>query len=82
MNAVVAFASIATAGTVAIVGAVLLFRLIKTMMELRRVTTGLNSALGWALGHVTAEAAASAGGAVAGDLALTSARGAQHLGPG
>jgi hypothetical protein len=56
MNSVVAFASIVTASTVALVGAFLLFRLIKTMMELRRVTTGLNTALGWALGHVSAEA--------------------------
>lgn len=58
MNSVVAISSIVTAGTVAIVGAFLLFRLIRTMLELRKVTTGLNSALGWALGHVTAEASA------------------------
>lgn len=56
MNSVVAISSIVTAATVAIFGAFLLFRLIRTMLELRKVTTGLNSALGWALGHVAAEA--------------------------
>jgi hypothetical protein len=58
MNSVVAISSIAVAGTVAVVGSFLLVRLIRTMLELRKVTTGLNSALGWALGHVAAEASA------------------------
>jgi hypothetical protein len=58
MNSVVAISSIVVASTVAIVGAFLLVRLIRTMLELRKVTTGLNSALGWALGHVAAEASA------------------------
>lgn len=56
MHSVVAISSILTAVTVAIVGGFLLFRLIRTMLELRKVTTGLNAALGWALGHVSAEA--------------------------
>jgi hypothetical protein len=55
MGSVVAAASIVTAVTVAIVGSLLLVRLVKTMLELRKVTTGLNSVLGWALGHVLAE---------------------------
>jgi glucose uptake protein GlcU len=59
MNSVVAISSIVAASTVAIIGAFLLFRLIRTMLELRKVTTGLNSALGWALGQVSAEANAS-----------------------
>jgi hypothetical protein len=59
MNSVVAISSIVTASTVAIIGTFLLFRLIRTMLELRKVTTGLNSALGWALGHVSAEANAA-----------------------
>jgi hypothetical protein len=58
MNSVVAISSIVTASTVAIIGTFLLFRLIRTMLELRKVTIGLNSALGWALGHVAAEASA------------------------
>lgn len=56
MGSIVAIVSIATALTVAILASFLLVRLIKTMLELRKVTTGLHSVLGWALGHVLAEA--------------------------
>lgn len=78
MGSTFALVSLGVAVTVALFGAVLVSRLIKTMLELRKVTTGLNSALGWALGHVAAEANNTA--AAVRDRALPAGSAQQKLG--
>jgi hypothetical protein len=47
-----AVVTIATAVAVGVISVFLLTRLVKTIVELRRITVGLNDVLGWAAGRV------------------------------
>lgn len=57
MDAVLALATIAVMLSLGGISALLLTRMLKTIRELRGVTTGLNDTLRWAVGQVASEAA-------------------------
>jgi hypothetical protein len=52
MDIALAVVTIATAVAVGVVSVFLLTRLVRTIVELRRITVGLNDVLGWAVGRV------------------------------
>lgn len=57
MSVALAITAIAIAIALASLAAVALARLIRTIVELRRITLGLNDALRWAVGHVSSDPA-------------------------
>jgi hypothetical protein len=69
-----AVVTIATAVTVGVISVFLLTRLVTTIVELRRITVGLNDVLGWAVGRVLSD---PCDGPVDGRVAA-----AHKLGPG
>jgi hypothetical protein len=57
MDAVLAVATLLGTVTLAVLAVWLLTRLIKTIVELRRITTGMHLVLGWTLGQVLGDPA-------------------------
>jgi hypothetical protein len=58
MDAVLAVATLLGTVTLAVTAVWLLTRLIKTIVELRRITTGMHVVLGWTLGQVLSDPSA------------------------
>jgi hypothetical protein len=58
VDAVLAVATLLGTVTLAVIAVLLLTRMIKTILELRKITTGMHVVLGWTLGQVLADPAA------------------------